>query len=139
MIRWRLLLLWLLVLLLPLQGMAMSAMTWCGPAGGGAEVRHHHQPAAADHPAAHDHHGHQGHEAATLDKASPALASDQAHAEATATHLLKACCGAACTMAFAITSAPCDTDQARPPTPLQAVVGLHPGVVLDGLDRPPQV
>lgn len=137
MIRCRSLVLWLLMLVLPWQGMAVSAMTLCGPAGAGAEA--HHQPAAGVQASAHDHHGHHGHEAVALDPASPALTSDQLHAEATAAHLLQACCGAACTMAFAITAAPCGADQAKPPTPRQAVVGLHPSVVLDGLDRPPQV
>jgi hypothetical protein len=121
---------WLIALAIPAQGMAAVVMPFCSPT-------HHmdtrvrldphtaHRSHAAGMAAQADHEMHQG-PAATPDGVKPAG------------HPMLKCCSAACAMAAVIPQTLAQHVRARPPLPQQPVARLHPGVTPEGLDRPPK-
>lgn len=139
---------WLMALAIPLQGLAAAVAPLCEAAG--------HTPAAiaAFHPAVtlaasvqqagaqsgDSHHGHGGlHTAAASQTVDSADHADHAGGSDHVGHGGHACCGAAGTVAANFTS----DLFARQPAPSLAPVApaalRYQGVVLDGLDRPPRL
>ena len=119
----RSLLLWLLVLAVPAQGMAAAAMVFCGPnhhAGGGQGTQHHHADAQAG-------------------QESPAADADAAprklvHADP---HKCSAC-ASCCSAAAILNSAPVVPAPEVSSTEFVAVVPTVDPFVAGGPDRPPR-
>ena len=146
--RLRAIVLWLIAVAIPLQGIAAIVMPVCGPgqfataagaafARAGGEALHAHR-------VAHDtgilgdagvpRHGHAMHSHA----ASGITALDAGHAGHAGHGMLK-CCSAGCSMAAC--SAPSLATHTRVPSiaPVPSEAIFYPGVILDGLDRPPRL
>jgi uncharacterized protein involved in copper resistance len=125
---------WLIALAIPAQGMAAVGMPLCPlahHAGTGVTVDHH----ATDHvqasnmAASADHSMHDGMHHGTT--AAPDTSNPGGHP------VLK-CCSAACAMAAVMPQVLATLVRARPPSPQQVVAHFHLGVTPDGLDRPPK-
>ncbi|KQW42263.1 MULTISPECIES: hypothetical protein [unclassified Roseateles] len=116
----RCLLVSLLILTLPLKGLAAAGYMACGPAHAGAALPQHH--ATADSSSQHDHH---------------AEASQSAMDETSATKCVQCapCCGAVAPQAEAPSLA---TEVVNADTVLQAVRSLVVGGRIDRIDRPPR-
>ena len=119
----------LIVLAIPVQGMAAVVMPLCLPAPhGDASMA---IDRLADRSADHHHAAASHHAAGQGDEATP---DEPAHSG----HDMLKCCSAACSM-VALTTPPLAVGlQARPPAPLHPVAQLYSGVTPDGLDRPPK-
>jgi hypothetical protein len=124
---------WLMLLALPVQGMAAVDLLPCGMAHAG------HGEAATGQDML-------GHHAMT-DPAPPStgpalLDHDTMHAAGDATTAgaqgLPKCCGAGLSMAAIVGPALLTHGAMRPPVPLPPAFSLYQGVVLDGLERPPR-
>jgi hypothetical protein len=133
--------LWLVILAIPAQSMAMLSMPWCASSHH-ASVQHapvaaSAVPAAAvDRGAGHAHAGHGGimHPSVKADvgaASGPALAGD-------ADHDMLGCCSATC--AVAVLGVASAVASVLPVTAglAQAVASQYRGVTLDGLERPPR-
>jgi hypothetical protein len=139
----RSLVLWLIALAIPLQGMAGGIMLHCAPtqqAAGSPGLSHGvaHAPAAqtmAGLSAHAMHHGAVEHMLAD----HPGQDDDGLHgAGGQSGHNMLKCCSAACSMAAGVVPNLAVQAQARSPAPRQPVAQFYRGVALDGLDRPPK-
>jgi hypothetical protein len=142
---------WLMALAMPLQGLAAAVAPLCEAAG--------HTPAAiaAFHPAVtlaasvlqagvqsvDSHHGHSGHHtAAPSQMGHSAGHADQADHAGRSDHVGHgghACCSAASSVASVFTSDLFARQPAPTLAPAAPAVQRYQGVVLDGLDRPPRL
>jgi len=126
--------LWLVALVIPLQGMAAVAMPNCasshsaamGTAPGQAAGSHgvHHGAVGAEPMGATAHH-------------APGVAdhvTDNAHGG----HAVPKCCSAAFSMATLVTPMAVARSHAREAAPVHPLAWLYQGVTLDGLERPPK-
>lgn len=154
--RWRLALMWLLLLALPLQGFAAATMLHCAPnhhaagvaamqepvgasmhshAGHGAPSHDHGASHAASHAASVSHHDH-GAAGAPGDAAAPADASPAFDTAAKAKcSACASCCFGAALPAAPIALPACVPDAAPSAVPCDEAIGF----VTDGPDRPPRL
>lgn len=136
--RFRSWLVWLVVAAMPLQGLAAAVMPLAAGAAHAGPVA----SALAGHGSATAGHGHRHEQGSSVgaDHGVDAVQSGACGncADAAVAHGPLKCCGATCAMALAMTAALPLGNQARPPAPPSAQASLHPGVVPDGLDRPPR-
>jgi hypothetical protein len=138
----RAVLMWLIALTLPMQGMGAVVMPQCPPA-------HHTVPVAfdlfADHQSADSpmaapvnhatHHGEAADQAAGAGHDVGATHGESGHSG----HGMLKCCSATCSMAAVTAPSLGARTQLRSPAPLQPLVPLYRGVTADGLDRPPKL
>ncbi|WP_394778732.1 hypothetical protein [Undibacterium sp.] len=128
----RLFLLCMLMLAIPLQGIAAGTMLFCGAG--------HHQmadaPVAAS-PQGHEHHHHNG--AASADSAASSSGQDHLHSLATAAKDKCSSCAACCVGAVMVTAF-ADAVLSRPSSEkIDLVFSSSAGHISDGLERPPRV
>jgi uncharacterized protein involved in copper resistance len=133
-------LMWLLMLAIPVQGFAASAMLHCGP----GHQRQQQAAAAMDGHEAHAaHHGQRGHSAHHAEHAMSTAVDDIASDDSVApTSLAAAKCSACayCCYASAIVGTPPFVDVVTPDTaPDAALPPRVEAIVPDGLDRPPRL
>ncbi|MBK7062586.1 MAG: hypothetical protein IPI03_08065 [Rubrivivax sp.] len=117
----------LLVLSLPLQGLAACGLPGC--VSGKAAAQHAPPGDVMVHPAAHGQHAHHAQGAA-------AAATDTAPVHQD--HALLKCCGNACAVAVLSMPIPFAQVPTRFAAPLPGPAPLYPGVILAGLERPPR-
>jgi hypothetical protein len=138
----RIVVMWLIALAIPLQGMAAVAMPPCPPA------HHPDMSAAFDQlveqadavgpmAVAADHAMHDG-VAASQDDGDPVEAAGLSGHSGHSGHSMLKCCSAACAMAAVVTSDLALQLHARSPAPLHPVAQFYRGAPPDGLDRPPK-
>ena len=121
----RTLLVWLLALALPMQGVAAATMAFCGQA--------HQAVAAADHSRHQLHADHDAHRA-QLHTAEPGSDAPAAPSEA---HTCSAC-ASCCSVGAILTALPSVPLPDFAPTVFVATVTAVDAFVADGLDRPPR-
>lgn len=147
---------WLIALTIPLQGMAAVAMPSCAPAHHGAAAERVSIAADDGHAHAHTHDHAMAGVAATAATAAtanmatphhaaanPMTAATQAHGAGSdkssdAGHPMLKCCSAACAMAAVLPPSLPERLKLRSPAPLQPLAQFYRGVTPDGLDRPPK-
>lgn len=144
----RALVLWLIAVAIPVQGIAAIVMPLCMPAPfvmltdavlvpASGQAMHGHRAAPDAGVMEHADEGDHGH-AVAAHGSNGSIAPDADHAGHTGHGMLK-CCSAACSMVACV--APGVATQARAPSlaPVQSEASLYPGIILDGLDRPPRL
>jgi hypothetical protein len=129
---------WLIALSIPLQGMAAVVMPMCPPAHhsgstGDSEGLTQHHEVDCETAASADHTMHQG-------TASPhtAASSPEDSAAGHSGHGMLKCCSASGSMAAVMAPELALRAPASSPAPLQRVVQFYRSVTPDGLDRPPK-
>ena len=133
----RLLLIALLVLAIPVQGVAAATMLYCGPDHGpGTDGAHAHQAAGSEqaHPA-HEGHGHDRHEHAQKDAQDAALTPlpEEPSAQATCS-VCAACCNAVAISSPVVLLSPPGAE----PVPVLKPSTLPYSFITDGPRRPPR-
>jgi hypothetical protein len=143
----RTILVWVMALAMPLQGMAASAMLFCAP--GHAGVLQGPGPAAAAVGGSHAAHAHHhGHDADAMDQAAPTIevAADAPCAGADgpsdppphhgkfSCSACAACCSALCLPTSFVLPTPSIPEHVAPMPTVEPVASHQP----DGLDRPPR-
>jgi hypothetical protein len=131
----RAVLLWLMTMAIPVQGMAAFAAPVCAPG-------HHHAVHEAAHAAVAAHGAHagvpEGMHASDHRPAAEAV-TDSGPDAAGSGHDMLGCCSATCSMAMLVAMPTLLSDPMPAAAPLHPLHARYRGVTLAGLDRPPKL
>jgi hypothetical protein len=148
---YRALLLWLIAIAIPFQGIAAIAMSLCAPAlsvvlksgtPDRAEVEAMHRRSATSDPKTSSQmseHGHwQGQAHSAVDPDASKTAVPDLEQSGHAGHSMLKCCSAACSLVAYMPPSLTKHSRVPSPAPSQAEATFYPDVFLDGLERPPR-